>query len=109
MIERGFRVGWVDIDVQPRIGHSSLSQMRDGWRALALIVHLVTLFHPMRFFFPLAVSLIVGGACYGLVRAIFAGRGIPDLAVLVVLTGIQILLFGLVSDQISAIRKEKFE
>ena len=50
-----------------------------------------------------------GGACYGLARAIVAGRGIPDLAVLVVLTGMQILLFGLVSDQISAIRKEKFE
>ncbi len=109
MIERGYRVGWVEINVRPRIGKSSLSPIRDGWQAFVLIVHLVQLFHPMRFFFPVSAGLVMGGSIYGIVRALNDGRGIPDLAVLLVLTGVQILFFGFMSEQISALRKERFE
>ena len=109
MIERGYRVGWVEIDVHPRIGKSSLSPIRDGWHAFVLIVHLAQLFHPMRFFFPVSAGLILCGSTYGIVRALIDGRGVPDLAVLLVLTGVQILFFGFMSEQISALRKERFE
>ncbi len=109
MFERSYRVGWVDINVQPRIGASSLSPLRDGWQAIGLIVHLVQLFHPMRFFFPVSAGLMMLGTVYGIVRAVLAGRGVPDLAVILFLTGVQIFFFGLMSEQISAMRKERFE
>jgi hypothetical protein len=36
-------------------------------------------------------------------------QGIPVLGLLVIIFGIQALFFGLISDQISAIRRERFE
>jgi len=53
--------------------------------------------------------MILSGLVYGIFRAMREHLGIPVLALLVIIFGIQSLFFGLLSDQISAIRRERFE
>ncbi|MBN2475424.1 MAG: glycosyltransferase family 2 protein [Pirellulales bacterium] len=109
MLERGYRVRWIPITTGARTGRSSVRLLRDGWATLMLILHLVILFNPLRFFMPLSLGLCFAGLVYGVVRAILGGLGIPAAAVVVILLGVQAFFFGLLADQISAIRKERYE
>lgn len=110
MLERGYSVGWVPIQTHARVGKSSVSQVRDGMQAILVMLHLVTLFRPLRFILPTSLLLFVSGSVYGLYRAIVVtGLGFPVGALLLVISGIQLFFFGLLADQLSAIRKERFE
>jgi hypothetical protein len=68
----------------------------------------MTLFEPLRIFIPL--SLIFGslGILWSIPYAI-QQRGISVGALLLIVTGILTFMVGLLSDQISALRKERFE
>lgn len=109
MLERGYRVRWTPITTLARQGTSSVRVVRDGLRTLMLILHLVILFNPLRFFLPLSFGLSALGLIYGTVRAVISRLGFPTLAVVIILVGVQAFFFGLLADQISAIRKERFE
>ena len=80
-----------------------------GLTAIYLIVRLIVLFNPTRFFLPPAFLMIVAGLIYGIVRAVIGREGIPTLAVLVIVTGLITAMFGLLADQVSALRREMFE
>jgi glycosyltransferase involved in cell wall biosynthesis len=109
MLERGYRVCWTKIATAPRRGKSNVRVFRDGIKTMLLILHLVVLFNPLKFFLPLSVGLSAAGLIYGVVRALGSGRGFPTLAGVVVLVGVQTFLFGLLADQISALRKQRYE
>ena len=109
MLERGYTGEEVEISVRKRIGMSSVKQFRDGVQTLYLLLRLFLLFKPMQFFGSIGVIMILSGLVYGIFRAMREHLGIPVLALLVIIFGIQSLFFGLLSDQISAIRRERFE
>ncbi|MFW6132942.1 MAG: hypothetical protein ACOC8F_03535 [Planctomycetota bacterium] len=109
MLQRGYEVAFVPIVTRQRVGKSTVRQLRDGVGALRLIVRLIVLFNPQRFFLPLAVLLILAGVIYGATRAILSGRGVPTLAVLTVATGLITGMFGLLAEQISELRIELLE
>jgi glycosyltransferase involved in cell wall biosynthesis len=109
MHERGYYGEEVPIVVLPRVGKSSVKQLRDGIRTLMIVLRIVLLFKPMRFFGSIGTFLILLGGAYGLERAISSHQGIPVLAALVIILGIQVLFFGLISDQISNSRLEMLE
>ena len=109
MLERGYRVRWVPVTTQTREGRSSVRQIRDGSRTIMLILHLVNLFHPLRFYLPVSLGMLFVGAAYGIIRAVIGGRGLPMLAAIMIVLAIQAFFFGLLADQISAIRKERYE
>lgn len=109
MLERGYRIAWVPITTHARVGKSSVRQARDGSRVLMLILHLVNMFRPMRFYMPVSLGLLLLGTAYGLIRALLSGQGIPTLAAVLVFLGIQSFFFGLLADQLSAMRKERYE
>ncbi|MDE6202830.1 MAG: glycosyltransferase family 2 protein, partial [Lachnospiraceae bacterium] len=50
MLEQEYRGGEVDITVRKREGKSSVRQVRDGCRTIALIFQIIILFQPMRVF-----------------------------------------------------------
>lgn len=108
-LQRGYDVGFVPIVTRKRVGTSSVKQLRDGMGTFALLVNLIILFNPQRFFVPPAVLLIATGAIYGLSKAIVERQGIPTLSVLVVMTGLIVGMFGLLAKQISTLRVELFE
>ena len=109
MFERGYRVRWVPITTPARVGKSTVSIVRDGARVMMLILRLVNLFQPLRFYLPVSLSLVFLGLFYGVTRAVVSGRGIPVAAMLTMVFGAQAFFFGLVADQVSALRKERFE
>jgi phosphoglycerol transferase MdoB-like AlkP superfamily enzyme len=77
-------------------------------RTLQIILHIVLLFKPLKFFGLIGGVLITAGMIYGIVKALLVGLGIPVLASLIVILGVQSFFFGLICDQISALRRERF-
>lgn len=109
MLERGYFGEEVPITVLKRVGKSSVRQLRDGIRTLLILQRMLLLFKPLKFFGLIGVVLILVGSIYGVERAITNGQGIPVLAALLIILGIQAIFIGLISDQISSSRLERLE
>ena len=109
-LSRGYEVKFIPISVKKRIGKSQVKQLRDGFNTLKLILRLIMLFNPLRFFVPFGFMFISLGMLYGIYK-VFTNNllGFPVGALLIVLTGMFSFIFGLLADQISALRLERFE
>jgi glycosyltransferase involved in cell wall biosynthesis len=68
------------------------------------IIHLVFLFNPIRIFFPISLFLFVLGCLWG-IPYLFAGRGLSVGASVLVMGGGNTFLLGLISEQISRMRR----
>lgn len=108
MIENEHFGGTIPIVAQPRIGKSTVRQVRDGLRTLQIILHIVILFKPLQFFGWMGSFLILAGLIYGFYKAFTVHLGFPVFGTLVILLGIQSFFFGLLCDQISALRRERW-
>jgi len=109
MIKRQYRLQWVPITTLRRGGHSSVRIVRDGLQGLALLLRIFVLFESLRFFFFLSAVQIIPAAIYGTWRAIHDRHGFPTFASMVMISGILTFFMGIVCDQITALRKERFE
>ncbi len=109
MIERGYVGGEVPIVVRERIGKSSVKQFRDGMRTLMIILRIFLLFKPLVFFGGIGGLLIAGGSLYGFYEAILFREGFPVFGAVIIILGVQAFFFGLLSDQVSHLRRERFE
>jgi glycosyltransferase involved in cell wall biosynthesis len=99
----GVNIQWVEIDVEKRIGKSTATVM-DGFRISLLLVRIITLFAPLRVFFPISVLVGLLGLYFTITSYVDTGvssiRGL--IALLISLT---IALQGLLVDQVSALRR----
>jgi hypothetical protein len=72
-----------------------------------IILRIITLFAPMKIFLPMSIGLFVLGVVYGLANIFLFGiNRIPNGSVLLILSSLFIFLFGLISEQIAAMRFE---
>lgn len=89
------------IDYFKRTGKSSLSSGFNGIRNfigfLGIIVRIVTYFRPLKFFAWPSVLLVLGGLGL-IIHTVQVDRNVSDAGLLLVLTGIQIGLFGLLAE-----------
>jgi glycosyltransferase involved in cell wall biosynthesis len=108
-LERGYRVGYVPITTRRRKGRSTVRIFADGLATLRLIVRLVVLFEAFKVFTLLGIGLIVPGLVYGLAVALVKGEGFPTLAGTAVIAGLLTFFMGIVADQVTELRKERFE
>lgn len=108
MHENNHPGGTVPIMTRERVGKSTVRQVRDGLRTLGIVLHIVMLFKPLQFFGWIGSSTILIGLVYGLAKAFLRGLGFPVLASVLILLGVQAFFFGLLADQISALRRERF-
>lgn len=108
MIEGSHYGEIVPITVNRRLGKSTVKQFRDGIRTLQIILHIVLLFKPLQFFGLIGGIFILLGGIYGVAKAMLIGLGFPVLASLLIILGVQSFFFGLLCDQISALRRERF-
>ena len=100
-LKAGRNVLFVPITARRRVGKSKIRVLRDGVRFLLIILKIVTLYSPMKVFFPVsAVSLVVGIA-YGLWNVARYDK-IPMGSALLIQLGVVVFLFGLISEQIAA-------
>lgn len=106
-IKAGYNVRFVPIRARKGTGRSNTKILRDGVRAIVIILRMITLFAPMKIFLPASVLLFLSGVIYGLVNIfVFGINRIPNGSVLLILSSLFIFLFGLISEQIAAMRFE---
>jgi glycosyltransferase involved in cell wall biosynthesis len=102
-----FKVKYIPIKVEKRIGKSTVRQLKHGSSTLLLILRLIVLFNPLKVFLPVSFWMIFFGVVYELVFGIFLLYPQVKLiaaAFFLILTGILTFFFGLIADQISAMR-----
>ena len=109
MMKRGYRLGYVEIGCRKRSGHSTVRPVRDGLRTLQVLVRLLVLFEAFAFFTLLSTLQVIPGLLYGFFIALRNKEGFSILASTVILTGMLTFFMGLLADQITELRKEKFE
>lgn len=103
----GRDIHFVPIDVRSRTGRSSVRIVRDGLRSLLLIIRLTALFSPMRVFLPVAAVFLGVGLSYSLYEGLRFGLGIPILGATFLINGVVVFLFGILTDQVAALRLER--
>jgi glycosyltransferase involved in cell wall biosynthesis len=106
-IKAGYNVKFVPIRARKGTGRSNTRILRDGVRAIVIILRMITLFAPMKIFLPISIGLFVLGVIYGLWNIFLVNiNRIPNGSVLLILSALFIFLFGLISEQIAAMRFE---
>lgn len=102
-LKGGNTVAWVPIRVRPRVGTSAVTVF-DGFNTLMLMVRLVSLFAPLRVFLPISgVSLGVG--LWFMAESYLLYQEASIKALLAMLASVLFFLFGLLADQIAAVRR----
>lgn len=109
MIERHHIGCEIPISVRERIGTSTVKPLRDGFRTMMIVLRIVLLFKPLQFFGGIGSLLILVGTIYGLFEAFSVRQGFPVFGALLIILGVQSFFFGLLNDQISAQRRERFD
>ncbi|HOW98942.1 MAG TPA: glycosyltransferase family 2 protein [Kiritimatiellia bacterium] len=97
---------FVPVHCGPRVGKSSVRIFSDGIKAVLLALRLVMLFDPLRVLGVPAVALMTVGAVYQLYEIMAFRLKIVGGAILAILAGVILFLFGLLADQIASLRKE---
>ena len=92
--------------VTERSGTSTVRPIQDGVRTVMLIVRLITLLDPFRVFFPMSAILTVVGLGWG-IPIMIAGYGLSVGALFLLITALMLFFFGLVTDQVAALRREQ--
>lgn len=98
----GYSVAYVPIRALRREGKSKIKLLRDGVRFLILILRIGSLFSPMRFFLPLALVLFLLGTGWHVYTYVTANR-FTNMGAVLYLSALLTFLFGIVSEQISAL------
>lgn len=106
-LSAGYNVKFIPIKVNMREegSKSKISLIRDGAKFFLLILRIITMYNPMKVFFPISFFLFVLGFGYGLLYIIKI-RHIPAGSLMLVLSSLIIFFFGLIADQISCLRRE---
>lgn len=105
MIKEGRDIRYIPIRISPRAsGQSRVRYFRDGAKTLLLILRVIMLFNPLKVFAPMSLILFLMGSLYTLYTLIFY-TNITETSILLLLSSLGFLFFGLLADQISNIRR----
>jgi glycosyltransferase involved in cell wall biosynthesis len=108
-LNRGYAVAYKPITIRPRPkGGESTVKLSTGFATLILILRMMSLFQPLRIYIPASVILGIAGILWGLPYVLLQ-RGISIGALLLIITGILLFFFGLLTDQVAQSRLEKYE
>jgi glycosyltransferase involved in cell wall biosynthesis len=104
-VKAGYSVSFVPIGGKKRGGDSKskMRPWRDGWRFLAIILRVTTLFSPLRVTLPLALAFFLLGVGYT-IYTIVTETDVTETSVLLFFASAVLFLFGILSEQIAALR-----
>jgi glycosyltransferase involved in cell wall biosynthesis len=102
-LKEGETITWVPISVRPRIGRSAV-RVADGFTMLMLIVRLVSLFAPLRVFMPVSLLAFAVGLWFMVENYVLVQEASVK-ALLAMLAAALFFLFGLLADQVAALRR----
>ncbi len=107
-LSMNFRVKYIPIKTKQRTGKSTVNQIKHGCETILLMLRLIVLFNPLKVFMPVSLFLIFMGLAYQIYIICLTGLHVEGGAIVSLIAGIQIFLFGLMIDQISSVRREKY-
>jgi len=99
----GYLVHYLPIEVANRVGTSTVTTA-DGFRTIMLIIRLVTLFAPLRVFLPVSAITFLIGLIFTANGYIHAGEASVK-GLIALLAAVQFFLFGIMVDQVVAVRR----
>ena len=102
-LKSGLLLKYVPITINPRVGTSMVGP-RHALQTFVLITRIIALFSPMRFFMPL--SVLFGLLTLGFLSFDILHSHITSSTVILFISTILLFLFGILLDQISAVRRE---
>jgi hypothetical protein len=111
LTQAGYHVGYVSILGQTRQGgRSGQKLLRNGIKFTLIILRMISLFAPLRVYFPLAL-LLLGLAVLSFLVSFFITEPfrfhIPNSAVVLFVGGIIVFMFGLLAEQVAALRMKR--
>lgn len=110
MLKTNRKIKWIPITVVERVGKSTVSQLKHGPQTLLLLVRLTVLFEPLKVFLRIAAGLFVLDILSFIVDLFTSGRlNVGDTTVLLGVAALLVFLFGLLCDQVAAMRREIHE
>ena len=101
LMKAGYNVTFVPVAAHPRVGTSKIRVVRDGVRFVLIILKIVTLYSPLKVFFPISAASFLLGLLYGVWNVAVHGK-IPMGSALLIQLAVVVFLFGLISEQIAA-------
>jgi glycosyltransferase involved in cell wall biosynthesis len=105
-LKSGWSVGFVPIRGRVRVGRSKIRVVRDGVRFVLIILKIVTLYEPLKVFFPISLAAFLVGTSYGIANVIRFHK-IPMGSALLIQLAVVVFLFGLISEQIAAAQERR--
>lgn len=107
-LKMGFLVSFTPIKTRKRLGNSTVRQVRHGLMVVMLILRLVVLFSPLRIFMPVAIAMVAVGILYSIYIIATVRLMLANGALLCFFSALIIFFFGLLVDQVSSMRRERF-
>jgi glycosyltransferase involved in cell wall biosynthesis len=93
------------IEIHPRVAGSSNINTRTAFETILEILNLVMLLAPLRIFLPVSIVCFLIGLGWG-IPFVISGRGVSVGSMLAIVTALILFTLGLVSEQLSHLRKE---
>lgn len=110
MFKDGYNVSYLPITVRPRTTGTSSVRVADGFNTLLLIIRIIALFDPLKVFLPASALLFLVGIAYWIFDSISHQRlNIPTGAMILLVSAVIVFMFGILADQVSAIRRGQHE
>jgi len=107
MLKGGHNIKWIPITTTKRTGTSTIKQLKHGPETLMLMLRLTVLFDPLRVFLPISGVSMLFAVVMTILNLILYRKAVPASAVLFTISAVIIFMLGLVTDQVSAIRREQ--
>jgi glycosyltransferase involved in cell wall biosynthesis len=101
-LRSGYPVTFVPIKAAERTGTSHIRPVRDGFRFLAIIFKIATLYAPLKVFLPISGLFFASGVGYYAYTYFTVGR-FTNMSMLILSASVIIFLIGLISEQITAL------
>lgn len=110
MIQGNHFVKFVPVEeIQRRLhGQSNMRPFQDFLRFLHIMARLVIVFSPQRFFLPLSAATALAGLGMGIYQLVRFG-GVLGSSLLLLISSLLFFCFGLIAEQIAALRRERRE
>jgi glycosyltransferase involved in cell wall biosynthesis len=99
-LANGHVVDYLPIDYQQRAGRSHFRPVTDAYRYILQVLRMITFFEPLRVFGPVALSLLLVGACKFVYDQIQEPFAIAANTLLLILGGLILFSVGMLADLI---------
>jgi len=103
-IKHGYNIKYTPITINRRVGESTV-RITDGLKTINFMLHTIMLFSPLRVFIPSSLLFLVFGLTF-LFFDICIHNNIGDSTILLISISMVFFFFGLIADQLGAIRRE---